>query len=73
MESIKAHLYATKTAAMQAVESINLGENIPQPNSTTQTYCEPIEVIEGWVIVQDEITVKYLGEGVDVTLIQTEI
>jgi hypothetical protein len=73
MESIKAHLYATKAAANNAVKSINLGENIPQPNSTTQTYCEPIEVVEGWAIVQDDITVKYLGEGVNVTLIQTEI
>ena len=73
MESIKAHLYATKAPAKQAVKSINLGENMPQPNSTTQTYCESIEVVEGWAIVQDEITVKYLGEGENVTLIQTEI
>jgi hypothetical protein len=73
MQSIKAHLYATKAAANNAVKLINQGENIPQPNSTTQTYCEPIEVVEGWAIVQDDVTVKYLGEGVNVTLIQTEI
>jgi hypothetical protein len=73
MESIKAHLYGTKAAANNAVKLINQGENIPQPNSTTQTYCEPIEVVEGWAIVQDDVTFKYLGEGVDVTLIQTEI
>ena len=73
MQSIKAHLYATKTAANNAVKLINQGENIPQPNSTTQTYCEPIQVQEGWVIVQDDVTLKYLGDGVDVTLIQSEI
>jgi hypothetical protein len=73
MESIKAHLYATKAAANNAVKLINQGENIPQLNSTTQTYCEPIEVIEGWAIVQDDVTLKYLGEGENVTLIQTEI
>jgi hypothetical protein len=73
MEFIKAHLYTTKTDANNAVKLINQGENIPQPNSTTQTYSEPIEVVEGWAIVTDEITVKYLGEGENVTLIQSEI
>jgi hypothetical protein len=73
MQSIKAHLYATKTAAMQAVESINLGEGIPDNGNITRTYCEPIQVVEGWAIVQDDVTFKYLGEGVDVTLIQSEI
>jgi hypothetical protein len=73
MQSIKAHLYATKTAAIQAVESINLSEGIPDNGNITRTYCEPIEVVEGWAIVQDDVTFKYLGEGENVTLIQTEI
>jgi hypothetical protein len=73
MESIKAHLYTTKTAATQAVQVVNLGEGIPDNGNITRTYCEPIEVVEGWAIVQDDVTFKYLGEGENVTLIQTTI
>jgi archaellum component FlaG (FlaF/FlaG flagellin family) len=70
MESIKAHIFDTIEQAETAISTINKGEGIPiSPTATTRTYCI-YEENEGTIFIRaDEVTEKYLGEPVDLELI----
>jgi hypothetical protein len=69
MVSIKAHLFDTLEAANEAIELINAGEGIPvSPEAVTRTYTEAQEN-DGRIYIQaDEVTEKYLGEGIEIEL-----
>jgi len=74
MASIKAHLFDTLEAANAAIELINAGEGIPvSPEAVTRTYTQAQENDGRIYIAADEVTEKYLGEGVEIELIFTDI
>ena len=66
MAFIRGYFYATKTAANNAVKTINQGEGIPNNGYLTQTYCEPIQCVGGWCILHDEVTSKYLLNDIEI-------
>lgn len=74
MAFIKAHTFTTEVEANQAIEIINQGEGIPVlPDAVTRTYCEYQEN-EGRIFIQaDEVTEKYLGESIEIEIIEPEI
>lgn len=63
---IKGYLFETLEAANDAVSVINSGEGLPNSGFSTQTYCNPIEVVGGWAILKDEVTSHYLSGEVDI-------
>lgn len=74
MVFIKVHTFTTEAEAQQAIELINNGEGIPvNEDSVTRTYCEAIAYEDFWYIHADEITQKYLGQPIDIQIIQEEI
>jgi hypothetical protein len=69
MASIKAHIFTTEQEAQQAINLINAGEGIPiSPEAVTRTYTEPQENDGRIYIAADEVTEKYLGEGIEIEL-----
>jgi hypothetical protein len=69
MVSIKAHLFDTLEAANEAIELINAGEGIPvSPDAVTRTYTQAQENDGRIYIAADEVTEKYLGEGIEIEL-----
>ena len=73
MESTKGFFYSTKTAANNAIKTINQGEGLPNNGFTTKTYCEPTKCVGGWFVLVDEITSKYLSGEIDVELLPIEL
>jgi len=71
---LKAHLFDTLEAANSAIELINTGEGIPvNSEAVTRTYTQ-VQENDGRIYIQaDEVTEKYLGEGVEIELIYDEI
>jgi len=69
MAYIKVHLFDTIEAANQAIEIINQGEGIPvRPDAVTRTYTQAQENDGRIYIAADEVTEKYLGEGIEIEL-----
>jgi archaellum component FlaG (FlaF/FlaG flagellin family) len=69
----KVHLYATIQDAIIAIEIINNGEEIPvSQTAITQTYTEAQENNGNIYILADDVTIKYLGEPVEIELIYNE-
>lgn len=64
------HLFESLEAANVAIETINNGERIPvNETATTRTYTQAQENNENIYILADDVTVKYLGEPVEIELI----
>ena len=73
MASIKAHIFVTEQEAQQAIELINQGEGIPvNPEAVTRTYTEAQENEGRIFIISDEVTIKYLGEPIEIEIIYPE-
>lgn len=68
MESFKAYLYATEAEALAAVDLVNQGEGIPNNGYLTQTYFIPLICNEGYYIIKDEVTSKYLSNLQTITI-----
>jgi hypothetical protein len=74
MQLLKAHTFDTFEAANAAIEVINQGEGIPvNPEAVTRTYTQAQENNGTIYIVADEVTVKYLGEPIEIELIYPEL
>jgi hypothetical protein len=70
---IKAHTFQTYQEAQQAIELINIGEGIPvNPEAVTRTYTEAQENEGRIFIISDEVTIKYLGEPIEIEIIYPE-
>ena len=73
MQFTKVHLYTTIEDANNAIELINQGEGIPiNETATTRTYTEAQENNGNIYILADDVTIKYLGEPVEIELIYNE-
>jgi hypothetical protein len=73
MAYIKAHTFATEQDAQQAIDLINQGEGIPvNPEAVTRTYTEAQENEGRIFIISDEVTIKYLGEPIEIEIIYPE-
>lgn len=73
MQFSKVHLYATIEDANVDIETINNGEGIPvNETATTRTYTEAQENNGNIYILADDVTIKYLGEPVEIELIYNE-
>lgn len=73
MQYTNVHLYATIEEANNAIELINQGEGIPiNETATTRTYTQQQENNGNIYILADDVTVKYLGEPVEIELIYNE-
>jgi hypothetical protein len=73
MASIKVHIFVTEQEAQQAIELINQGEGIPvNPEAVTRTYTEAQENEGRIFIISDEVTIKYLGEPIEIEIIYPE-
>jgi len=73
MASTKAHTFTTHQEAQQAIELINQGEGIPvNPEAVTRTYTEAQENEGRIFIISDEVTIKYLGEPIEIEIIYPE-
>jgi len=69
MQQLKAHLFDTLEAANEAIEIINAGEGIPVSlEAVTRTYTQAQENDGRIYIAADEVTEKYLGEGIEIEL-----
>lgn len=67
------HLFDSFEVANVAIETINQGEGIPvNETATTRTYAEAQENNGNIYILADDVTVKYLGEPVEIELIYNE-
>jgi hypothetical protein len=74
MVSIKAHTFQTHQEAQQAIDRINQGEGIPvNPEAVTRTYTEAQENEGRIFIISDEVTIKYLGEPIEIEIIYPEL
>jgi len=66
---LKVYVFDTLEAANEAIELINAGEGIPvSPEAVTRTYTETQENDGRIYIAADEVTEKYLGEGIEIEL-----
>jgi hypothetical protein len=73
MASIKVHIFITEQEAHQAIDLINKGEGIPvNPEAVTRTYTEAQENEGRIFIISDEVTIKYLGEPIEIEIIYPE-
>ena len=66
MAYTKGYFFTTLAKAKTKVDIINLGEGIPNENSKTKTYCEPIKCVSGYYLPFDDITSKYLTGEIDI-------
>lgn len=67
------HLFESFEAANDAIQTINQGEGIPiNETATTRTYTEAQENNGNIYILADDVTIKYLGEPVEIELIYNE-
>jgi hypothetical protein len=73
MEFTKGFFFNTLLKANNAIKKINKGENIPNNNNSTLTYCEAIKCVDGYFILVDEVTSKYLINQINIELINNEI
>lgn len=73
MAYINVHLFDSFEAANIAIETINNGEGIPvNETATTRTYTQAQENNGNIYILADDVTVKYLGEIIEIELIYNE-
>lgn len=69
-------LYTTEQEALNDIAKVNEGFFAPRPEGEyiTDNYCLPVECNEGWAVIADEVTSKYIqGVPQEITFPQTEI
>ena len=55
-------VYTTEAEALTDIAKVNVGFFAPRPQGEyiTDNYCLPIECNEGWAVIADEVTSKYI-------------
>jgi hypothetical protein len=69
-------VYNTEQEALTDIAKVNTGFFAPRPNGEyiTDNYCLPVECNEGWAVIADEVTMKYIqGVPQEITFNTPEI